>query len=69
MPTTLIIVCSHCGGLLLAAEDKKTRTCPHCSKRIDVQKSVKIASAKDAFEASELLREIKRKRQSNVRSN
>ncbi len=67
MGVTLIITCTRCGGLLLAAEDKKTRTCPYCNSRIDIQKANKIASANSAIEASELLRELKSKRQSNAR--
>jgi DNA-directed RNA polymerase subunit RPC12/RpoP len=56
---TLIIVCSRCGGLFLAADDQNTRTCPYCGARVDVRKAKKVASAKNAFEASEMLREIK----------
>lgn len=62
MGPTLIIVCNQCGGLFLAADHLKTRTCPHCSTRINVRRAKKIASAKDAFEASEILREIKSKK-------
>ena len=62
MGLTLIIVCNQCGGLVLAADHLKTRTCPHCSTRIIVRRAKKIASAKDAFEASEILREIKSKK-------
>jgi DNA-directed RNA polymerase subunit RPC12/RpoP len=43
----------------LAADDQKTRTCPYCGARVDVKKAKKVASAKNAFEASEMLREIK----------
>ncbi|HLN44614.1 MAG TPA: DUF1922 domain-containing protein [Candidatus Sulfotelmatobacter sp.] len=68
MGVTLIITCPRCGGLLLAADDQKTRTCPYCNSRIDIQKANKVACATSAIEASELLRELKSKRQSNVRS-
>jgi len=62
MGQTLIIVCDRCGGLFLAADGQKTRTCPYCSKRVDLRKAKQLASAKSAFEASELLREMKRKK-------
>jgi DNA-directed RNA polymerase subunit RPC12/RpoP len=62
MGPTLIITCSHCGGLLMAAEDQKTRTCPYCGLRVDVRKAKKIASAENAFVASEMLRELKNKK-------
>jgi DNA-directed RNA polymerase subunit M/transcription elongation factor TFIIS len=62
MGTTAIIVCPRCSGLLLAASDQKTRTCPHCNTRIEVRKAKKIASAKTAFEASQMLRKLKSKK-------
>ena len=62
MGQTLIIVCNRCGGLFLAADGQKTRTCPYCNTRVDVRKAKKVASAKNAFEASEMLREIKSKK-------
>jgi DNA-directed RNA polymerase subunit RPC12/RpoP len=62
MPPTLIITCSRCGGLFLAANGQKTRTCPYCGTHVDLKKAKKVASAKNAFEASEILRGIKSKR-------
>jgi len=59
MGSTLIVVCSRCGGLLMASNDQKTRTCPYCGSRIDLKRAKKIASAKNAFEASEILRDLK----------
>jgi DNA-directed RNA polymerase subunit RPC12/RpoP len=59
MATTLIIVCTRCSGLFLAAANQKTRTCPYCSTRVDVRKAMKVASASNAFEASDMLRKIK----------
>jgi hypothetical protein len=51
----------------MAADGLKTRTCPYCGVRIDVLKAKKLASAPTAFEASEKLRELKSKNQSNSR--
>jgi len=62
MGQTVIITCTHCGGLFLAAETQKTRTCPYCGKRVDVEKAKTLASAKNAFEASEILKDIKSKK-------
>jgi len=59
MGSTLIVVCSRCGGLLMATNEQKTRTCPYCGSRIDLKRAKKIASAKNAFEASEILRDLK----------
>jgi len=59
MGLTLIVVCSRCGGLLMAAHDQKTRTCPYCGSRVDLKRARKIASAENAFEASEILRDLK----------
>ena len=59
MRPTLIIVCNRCGGLFLAADGQKTKTCPYCGTRVDVRRAKKVAAAKSAFEASEMLRDIK----------
>jgi DNA-directed RNA polymerase subunit RPC12/RpoP len=59
MGLTLIVVCNRCGGLLMATEDQKTRTCPYCGSRVDVRRAKKMASAETAFEASEILRDLK----------
>jgi DNA-directed RNA polymerase subunit RPC12/RpoP len=56
----LIVVCRKCGGLLLARAEQKTRTCPYCGFKILVEKAKKVASAKNAYEASEILRRLKR---------
>ena len=55
----LIVVCRKCGGLLLARAEQKTRTCPYCGFKILVEKAKKVASAKNAYEASEILRTLK----------
>ena len=62
MGVTVIIVCSNCGGLLMAAVDQKSKACPYCGGRVNVQKAIRVASAENAFKASEILREIKRKK-------
>jgi DNA-directed RNA polymerase subunit RPC12/RpoP len=69
MAPTVIYECGKCGGLLMAAINLKTRTCPYCGATVSLLKSKRIAVARDAFEASEMLRKIKADRQSNVRKN
>ena len=59
MAPTLVVVCSRCGGLLLAKADQKTRECPHCSHTIILEKALKLASANTANEASVILRKLK----------
>jgi len=55
----LIVVCNRCGGFLLAKTEQKTRTCPYCGSKVELNKSKKVAVAKTAREASAILREIK----------
>jgi len=65
MVETLIITCNRCGSFFLASSGQKTRTCPYCGIRVDVRKAKKVASAQNAFEASEMLRNIKRRKAFN----
>ena len=51
----------------MAAEGQKTRTCPYCGARVQLTKTNVIASAENAFLASEILKEIKSKK--NVHDN
>jgi DNA-directed RNA polymerase subunit RPC12/RpoP len=55
----LIVACGKCGGFLLAKAEQKTRTCPYCGFKVLVEKTKKVASAKNAYEASEILRKLK----------
>ncbi len=59
MKSVLIIVCSRCGGFLLAKTGEKTRTCPYCGFKVILYKAKKVASAENAQEASTLLRKLK----------
>ncbi len=59
MAITFVVVCSRCGGLLLAKAEQKTRTCPYCGSNVALQKAKKVASAKSANEASMILRKLK----------
>jgi DNA-directed RNA polymerase subunit RPC12/RpoP len=67
MPITVLYECSKCSGVFMAAQGQKTHSCPYCGTRVDLQKAKRIIQAKDAFEASEMLKKIKTKRQNNTR--
>jgi DNA-directed RNA polymerase subunit RPC12/RpoP len=55
----LIAVCSRCGGLIIAKAEQRTKTCPYCGFKISVYEAKKVASAQNAYEASEILRRLK----------
>ncbi|HJX02437.1 MAG TPA: DUF1922 domain-containing protein [Candidatus Bathyarchaeia archaeon] len=59
MTSTLIVVCSKCGGYLLAKADQKSRTCPYCNYPVILGKAKKVASAENAYQASEILKRLK----------
>lgn len=44
---------------MLTAKAQKTKTCPYCGTNVNLQHAQRIASANNAFEASEKLRELK----------
>jgi len=57
----IVVVCSECGGYLLAKSGQKSRTCPYCGSRILLEKAKRIAYAKKADEALAILRRLKEK--------
>lgn len=59
MVSTLVIVCSRCGGFLLAKAGQKTRACPYCGYEINMARAKRVASAENAYEASEILKKLK----------
>jgi len=59
MGVTQIMKCTKCGGLMLCSFGQKTKICPYCGTNIILQKTQRVASAKTAFEASEILRKLK----------
>jgi predicted RNA-binding Zn-ribbon protein involved in translation (DUF1610 family) len=67
MTLTLIMMCGNCGGYLLAKEENQTRTCPYCGRTVVVQKAKKVASAQNAYEASEILKQLKSSQSQNPR--
>jgi len=59
MKATLIVKCTKCAGLMLTAKGQKTKVCPYCGAHVDLLRAQKVASANNAFEASEMLRKLK----------
>jgi DNA-directed RNA polymerase subunit RPC12/RpoP len=57
--TTIICKCTKCSGLILVAQDQKTKTCPYCNTKVNLLKAQKIAAASTTLEASEKLKILK----------
>ena len=57
-----IIECNHCHGLLLANKNQKTKTCTYCNTRLLLYKVKKIGYAKNAFDASIIIKNLKQKK-------
>jgi DNA-directed RNA polymerase subunit RPC12/RpoP len=56
---TFVVVCSKCGGFLLAKADQKTRTCPYCGSTVVLERAKKLGSAKTSLEGLTLLQRLK----------
>lgn len=59
MAPKLVLKCTKCGGYILAAPEQKTKICPYCGTNINLQKAIRVAAAKDAIEASEIIKRLK----------
>jgi acetyl-CoA carboxylase beta subunit len=59
MAPKLILKCTKCGGYILAAQEQKTKNCPYCGTNVNLQKAQRVAAAKDAVEASEIIKRLK----------
>jgi DNA-directed RNA polymerase subunit RPC12/RpoP len=59
----LVVACTHCGRLLLAASDKRTRSCPYCGRRVKIENARVIARSENAREARLVLQEAKAQEQ------
>jgi exosome complex RNA-binding protein Csl4 len=55
----LIAVCTRCGRFIIAKAEQKTKTCPYCGFTVSLYEARKVASAENAYEASEILRKLK----------
>ncbi len=66
--TTLILKCTKCGNLMLAAKEKKTKICTYCGTHVNLMQAQRLAAAPNAFEASEMLRKLKSEKGFNRKS-
>jgi DNA-directed RNA polymerase subunit M/transcription elongation factor TFIIS len=57
----LIVRCPKCGGLLLADTRYKTRTCPHCGRRMKISTLIPLARAYSPRDAVAIIQELKRR--------
>ena len=57
--STVIVTCYVCSNLFLSGALQKTKVCPYCGKRVNLQKVLRVAQATNAVEASELLKQLK----------
>jgi predicted RNA-binding Zn-ribbon protein involved in translation (DUF1610 family) len=64
MKPAVIMKCTKCQGLMLTRKGQKTKTCPYCGARVDLLRAQKVASAKNPFEASSILRKLKSEKSS-----
>jgi len=62
MAPTLIMKCTKCGGYMLSTKTQKTKLCPYCNTKVNLQRAQQIAGANSASEASEMLRKLKSER-------
>lgn len=61
MANYIVVVCSECGGYLLAKNGQKSRTCPYCGSKVLLGKAKWVASAEKVDEASAIIRKLKEK--------
>jgi len=64
----LVVSCANCGRFLLAASDKRTRSCPYCEKRLSLEDAKVFARSEDAEEARLALQELKMKKHQGERN-
>ena len=47
MTAFIIVVCSRCGGYLIAKSGQKTKTCPYCGFKLAVEKAKKNSGCRN----------------------
>jgi hypothetical protein len=62
MSANQIIECNKCFGLLIATKNQKTKICTYCNTRLIINKLKKVGYAKNAFEASIIIKNLKQKK-------
>lgn len=62
MSANQIIECNKCHGLLIVTKNQKTKICTYCNTRLLLHKVKKVGYAKNAFEASLIIKNLKQKK-------
>ena len=57
----IIAKCVRCGKLLLSRIETKTKMCPYCNVRFNLDAAVVVASSESSKEAKAMLAEMKRR--------
>ena len=58
----LVINCPRCGKIIMASTANMTRSCPHCSLKIDVRSAKVLARSRTTQEAVEIIQELKQRK-------
>ncbi len=58
----LVINCPSCGKIIMASTANMTRSCPHCSLKIDVRSVKVLARSRTTQEAVEIIQELKQRK-------
>ena len=58
----LVIHCPSCGKLILASTSNMTKSCPHCSTKINVRGAKVLARSRTTLEAVEIIQELKQRK-------
>ena len=58
----LVINCPSCGKIIMASTANMTRSCPHCSAKIDVRGAKVLARSRTTQEAVEIIQELKQRK-------
>jgi len=59
----LVLECTACSRYLLAVSSNRTRTCPYCGKRVNVEKTRILSRSNNAEDARLALQKLKMKDQ------
>lgn len=55
----LIVNCPSCGKIIMASTANKTRSCPHCGAKVQVQGAKVLARSRTTQEAVEIIQHLK----------
>jgi len=58
----LVINCPSCGKIIMASTANMTRSCPHCSAKVDIRGAKVLARSRTTQEAVEIIQELKQRK-------